>query len=74
MTDLFAASFEWFRERCALNKPLSENKDELRRKMDEAKLLGERAAQTKYAAPPTCPASARRRVLTLSVAGTRSAT
>lgn len=60
MSDLFAASFEWFRERCALNKPLGENKDELRRKMDEAKLLGERAAQTKYAPPaPLCPSAAR---------------
>jgi kinesin family protein 6/9 len=43
-----AASFEWFRERCALNKTLAENKEELKQKMDEAKLFGERAAQTKY--------------------------
>lgn len=41
------ASFEWFRERCSLNASLNENKDELKSKIEEAKMMGERANQSR---------------------------
>jgi kinesin family protein 6/9 len=42
-----AKSFEWFRERCSLNKSMEENRDILKQKIDEAKTAGERANQSR---------------------------
>ena len=42
-----AICFEWFRERCDLNKSIEENKDVLKRKYEEARLLGDRANQSR---------------------------
>ncbi len=42
------ASFEWFRDRSALSAPLDENRDLLKDKIGQAKILGERANQSRY--------------------------
>jgi kinesin family protein 6/9 len=42
-----AACFEWFRERHELNASIDENKNILRDKYNEAKLMGERANQSR---------------------------
>eukprot|EP01035_Chromulina_nebulosa_P018170 gene18170-23828_t len=42
-----AASFEWFRERCSLNKSMEENRELLKDKITEAKVVGERANQSR---------------------------
>lgn len=41
-------SFRYFKEHSALGASLQENEAELRRKIDEAKRCGEKAAQCKY--------------------------
>jgi hypothetical protein len=41
------ASFEWFRERCSLNASMEDNKQVLKDKIAEAKLMGERASQSR---------------------------
>lgn len=48
LTLFFTASFEWFRDRCNLTASINENKDLLKDKISEAKLLGERANQSRY--------------------------
>ena len=42
-----SASFEWFRERTALNVSLEENRSLLKNKITEAKTLGERVNQSR---------------------------
>lgn len=42
-----AICFEWFRERCALNSAIEENKTTLKQKYEEARILGERANQSR---------------------------
>jgi hypothetical protein len=41
------ASFEWFKNRCSLNKAMEENRDLLKEKINEAKVVGERANQSR---------------------------
>lgn len=41
------ASYEWFRERCQLNSAMDENRDLLKEKINEAKIVGERANQSR---------------------------
>lgn len=41
-------SFEWFRQHCSLNPPMEQNKAELKEKITEAKLMGDRANQSRY--------------------------
>lgn len=42
-----AKSFEWFQERCSLNAAIEENRELLRDKITEAKMVGERANQSR---------------------------
>lgn len=42
-----AASFDWFRERCSLNAAMEENRELLKEKINTAKVLGERANQSR---------------------------
>ena len=42
-----AVCFEWFRERCSLNSAIEENKTILKQKYEEARVLGERANQSR---------------------------
>ena len=42
-----AKSFEWFQERCSLNSAIEENRELLRDKITEAKMVGERANQSR---------------------------
>lgn len=42
-----AASFDWFRERCALNASMEENRDILKNKISDAKMFGEKANQSR---------------------------
>ncbi len=44
----FIASFDWFRDRCDLSASINENKELLKTKISEAKILGERANQSRY--------------------------
>ena len=43
-----AASYEWFRDKCNLNESMEENRETLKLKINEAKLLGERANQSRF--------------------------
>ena len=42
-----ATSFEYFRDRCSLNQSMEENRELLKEKINEAKVLGERANQSR---------------------------
>lgn len=48
MPYLYLESFEWFRENCSLNSSMNENKELLKSRIEEAKVCGERANQSRY--------------------------